>query len=227
MSRHLYLLFSLVLLWAAPLTAAPFEGTLRMTLSDGRSAPMPLTYSVKGDKLRTEVTMEGMTMVAIMDTTKNEIIMLMPGQPMYMVMPMQEAATQVTGKTATDATIDKTGETETILGYLCTKYLVSSEDGVVEMWATDKLGKFIGLGGALQNPMGGSKKSAPSWERALAGRDFFPLRISSVPGAKQTFRLEVTAVEAKSLPDSDFVAPPGHQRMNMGGMMPGMRPRAR
>lgn len=64
-------------------------------------------------------------------------------------------------------------------------------------------------------------------ERALAGRDFFPLRISSVPGATQTFRLEVTAVEAKSLPDSDFAPPPGHRRMSMPGMMQGVNPFAR
>lgn len=83
--------------------AAPLEGTLRMTLSDGRSAPLPLTYRVKGDKLRTEMAMQGMALVAIMDTAKNEMIMLMPGQPISMATPLQEAANQVAGKSATDA----------------------------------------------------------------------------------------------------------------------------
>ena len=54
----------------------------------------------------------------------------------------------------------------------------------------------------------------------------FPMRVvgSSADG-KETFRLEVTAVEKKSLPASDFQVPPGWKKFempNMGDMMKGM-----
>jgi hypothetical protein len=39
---------------------------------------------------------------------------------------------------------------------------------------------------------------------------------------RDTFRMEVTAIEKTSLPDSLFSPPPGYQKFDMGGMMKGM-----
>lgn len=208
------------LLATASVSAKDFEGTIKMKLTDGRKGAMPLEYSVKGGLLRTDMQAEeGMTATMIMDFAKQEMIMLMPGQPMYMVMPMKQVAAKATEHVGEQPELVNTGETEVILGYKCTKYLVKSKQAVTEIWATEEIGAFQGLGRA----MGGGKQAAPaSWEKALTGKGFFPLRVVSAPGSKQQFRLEVTAVEPKSLPASFFAPPAGYQKFDMGGMMQGM-----
>jgi hypothetical protein len=209
------------LLATASLSAKEFEGTIRMKLTDGGSKAMPLEYSIKGGLLRTDIQAEeGMTATVIMDFAKDEMIMLMPGQPMYMVMPIRQTAAKASGHGGVEPELVNTGETEVILGYKCTKYLAKSKEAVTEIWASDELGVFRGLG----NSMGaGSKAAAPAgWERALAGKNFFPLRVASAPGSKQKFRMEVTAIEPKSLPASFFAPPAGYQKFDMGGMMQGL-----
>lgn len=208
----------------APLTLAAkeFEGTIRMTMTDGRGTKRPLDYSIRAGLIRTDVQIgDGQSATAIMNFAKDEMIVLMPGQPMYMVMPLKRTANQATGHTNDDTAFEKTGETEKILGYDCAKYLVKSKGATTEIWATEQLGAFMGLGGGMGGPMG--KGAAPQgWEKALTGKNFFPMRVVSGAGSKEKFRLDVTAVEPKSLPDSQFAPPEGYQKFDMGGMMQGM-----
>lgn len=223
MKRILPLLaLGLVLLNANLLSARTFEGTVTMQMSSGRDQALTLLYSVKAGLLRidTQVSPQ-MTATAILDLAKDEMIMLMPGQAMYMVMPIQKTAEDATGHSSDDVTLENTGITEEILGYTCTKYLAKSKEGVTEIWATDELGVFMGLSGGMGGPMGKSQPAA-SWEKALKGKDFFPLRVVGDAKGKKAFRLEATAVERKSLPDAHFAPPPGHRKFDMGGMMQGM-----
>lgn len=216
------ILLAAALLSANALTAKDFEGTIKMSITDGRSKAMPLEYSIKTGLLRTDIQAEeGMTATAIMDFAKEEMIMLMPGQPMYMVMSMKRPVAEAKEQKGEDVVIEKTGETETIIGYKCTKYIATSKDAVTEIWATEELGGFMGLGNAMGGPMG--KGAAPqSWEKAVVGKNFFPLRVISTTGKKQKFRMDVTAVDQKSLPASFFAPPAGYQKFDMGGMMKGM-----
>ena len=73
---------------------------------------------------------------------------------------------------------------------------------------------------------GGRKRGGPpsqAWERALAGKDLFPLRVVGLDrSGKETFRMEVTSIEKQTLPDSLFVPPADYTKMDMGGMMQGM-----
>ncbi len=209
-------LLALVLAFSAlAASAKTFEGTFHMNLTDGRSKTTPLTYSVKDQKIRTDIQADrDTTAVAILDFTKMEMIMLMPGQNMYMVMPIKDAVEQATGRKNDDITLEKTSITEDILGYTTTKYISKSKDGVTEIWATEELGTFKGLG----NDMGRGRGKA-NWEKALVGKDFFPLRVVHNPGKRDSFRMEVTSVEPKTLPDAHFAPPAGYQRFDMGGML--------
>ena len=138
----------------AGLHAKDFEGTIQMTMTDGRNKAMPLAYSIKGHQIRTDIQTGGMNATAILDFKKMEMIMLMPGQPMYMVMPLEQAAEAASGHKPDDVKLEKTGVTETIIGYTCTKYVVTSKDGVTELWATEELGSFRGLGSSMGGGMG-------------------------------------------------------------------------
>lgn len=120
---------------------------------------------------------------------------------------------------------EKTGEKETILGYSAEKYLASSSDGKTDLWLAEGLGSFMMAHGG--GPMGGKRGAAApqAWERALAGKDLFPVRVvGHDKDGKENFRMEVTAVEKKPLRDSLFTPPAGYQKFDLGGMMQGMMP---
>jgi hypothetical protein len=94
------------------------------------------------------------------------------------------------------------------------------------------------------NPMGRGRAptATPAWERALEGKDLFPLRVVGYEKGKprsekgksaekskgknasgnESFRMEVTAIDKAPLPDTLFNPPAGYQKFDMGGMMKGM-----
>lgn len=223
------------LLAPAALFAANFEGTVTMKMSGreaaakgSRNGAAEMNLSLKGGLTRVEVNGQGQSMGVIMDPAKQQMTILMTQQRMYMVrsLPTAKAVANAAGKGGGDVTLEKTDATEKILGYNCVKYLVKDKNTTTELWLTEELGSFMGFGGG--NPMGGrSGAAAPQgWEEALQGKSFFPMRVVSTEGGKEVGRVEVTAVDQKSLPDSLFTVPEGWQDMAamMRGMPAGMIP---
>jgi len=212
----------------AAFAANPFEGRISFKL-DGDNGPQSMTYSVKGGFSRIEIPVKGAgTPAVIMDTARKEMTILMPEQKMYMVRPIPAsgASADLDGNagpvSAEDVpTFEKTGVTEKILGYTCEQYTAKSKNSVTTLWVTDQLGSFTGFG-----PGGGSAGgAAQGWEAALAGKNFFPLRVKST--GRQKLNLEATGIEKKSLPDSDFTPPADWQKFDMGAMMRGLLPGGR
>lgn len=225
MKSLLRLFLAGVLLAPVALFGAAFEGKVTMKMTSGRSEPQQMSYSIKGDKMRIEIAgQKGAMGGMIMDTGKKEMIMLMDEQQMYMAMAIPDAAVEAAAKKGDDAKLEKTSETEKILGYTATKYIVTNKDGTkTDMWLAEGLGKFMSA--SPSNPMTGRRAASPEWERALAGKDLFPLRVVGKDKAdKQSFQMEVIAIDKKSLPDSLFTPPADYQKFDMGGMMKGMIP---
>jgi hypothetical protein len=129
--------------------------------------------------------------------------------------------------TASDVSFEKTGVTEKICGYTAEKYIVKSKGTTSEVWATDQLGNYMGVSGG-GNPMAGRQQEPPPWEKALMGKNFFPLRTVVLDkDGKEQMRMEVTSVEKQSLPASLFAPGPEYSEFkmpNMGDMMKGMIP---
>ena len=100
-------------------------------------------------------------------------------------------------------------QTEKILGYTATKYLVTDKTSKSEVWLAEGLGTFMGM--SNRNPMAGGRgagSAAPGWERALEGKELFPLRIVGLDKAgKENSRMEVTAIDKATLPDSCMRVP--------------------
>jgi hypothetical protein len=208
-----------LLLAPAVVFAASFEGkvSFKMT-SDGK--PMDMNYSIKGDKIRMEMPGQKGMGGMIMDTGKKEMLMIMDKEKMYTVMAIPDAA-EMKGKAGEDVKLEKTGEKEKILGYTAEKYISKEKDTVTELWLAEGLGAFMAF--KNNNPMSGKPAAPQAWERALAGKELFPLRVVGRNKAgKETFRMETTAIEKQSLPDSLFAPPAGYERLDMGGMMQGM-----
>lgn len=211
-------LLTLFTLLVAPtvLLAASFEGKVNFKMSSPREKPQELSYSIKGNKVRMDLAGQAGMGGMIMDTDKKEMITIMDSEKMYMVMAMPELDTTKAGK-QDDVKLEKTGETEKILGYKAEKYISTAEGVKTELWLAEGIGSFtaMGNGGGM-----GKRKGAPqAWERALAGKELFPLRVVGLDKAgKETFRMETTAINKQTLPDSLFTPPAGYQKFDMGGM---------
>ncbi|MBA4138706.1 MAG: hypothetical protein C0518_15480 [Opitutus sp.] len=213
------------------LSAAAFEGKVSLAMKGGREAEQVIDYAMKGTRVRLEPKMaEAGGTAMIMNWEKQEMIMLMPEQRMYMVMPMKAPAGApgaAARASATEQKVEKTGRSEKILGYDCDEYITTDDGKTTEMWITEELGSFAGLGGG--NPMagmmggGGAPAPASSWENALKNKKgAFPLRVVSRDGkGRETFRLEARQIEPGTLPDSLFAPPAGFQKFAMPAM-PGM-----
>lgn len=210
----------------ALLSAAAFEGAVRMKLSDPRGGDHEITQHIKNGLVRSDMEMQGRSMAVIMDLNKREMMMLMPEQHMYMVHAMPELEKMANNDHDTsDVALEKTGETEKILGYTCTKYIAKSKDSTTDLWLTEELGQFAGLGSG-PGPFGmGRRAKGPnaSWEKALAGKDFFPLRVvSHGANGKGEFKMEVVSIDRAAQPDSLFTPPDDYRKFDMGGMMQGL-----
>lgn len=216
-----------LLLSPAVLMAASFEGKVTFQMTSGRNQPQDITYNIKNDKLRIDLPGQHGMGGMIMDLTKRESTILMDQQRMYMTMAMPDvaAASNQKAKKKADTKLEKTGETETILGYPATKYLATSGNDTTELWLAEGLGTFMSFN--QSNPMmgGRGRGNAPvqqPWERALAGKDLFPLRVTG-----KDFKLEATAIDKAPVSDALFAPPADYQKFDMGAMMRGMIPGGR
>jgi len=216
--------FSLTVLASQVCAADAFEGriTMKMT-SEGKSNEV--AYALKGSRMRMEMNSEGKAMVTLLDLKEKQMTMLMPNEKMYMVMPLRDIpGADKVDAAAADTTLEKTSETETILGYKTTKYLARSKEQKepVEIWAAEGLGSFFNPGdfGAM-----GGKRKAPLWEKELREKGFFPLRIVTKQKKGREDRMEVVKLDKTALPDSLFVPPADFKKFSMpgfGGLIPGM-----
>lgn len=228
--NHLLRIFAVSSLLTAAQTFAAdaYEGkvTLALTADKGRSQEM--NYSMKGRKLRMDMNTEGHTSSTIMDMEKLEMVMLMPEQKTYMVMPIKQPAVDQAAKNVESNTdVQRTGKTEKILGYTCDQILVTdkTKGTVTEIWVANDLGTFMGLGsggGGGGGMFGSHKNSGPAaakWEEVLKGKGGFPLRvISRDGGGKQTFKMEATKIEPGPQPESLFAPPADYEKFSMPGL---------
>lgn len=220
---------------AAPaLLAADFEGKVTMKITGPKETPPSMLFTIKGTAMRIDMTAPSQAgrVAMINDSAKSEMTILMLDQQMFMKQPIVKGAGSAAGAAgaAAEATVEKTSTTEKILGYECTKYIAKSKNTVTELWVTDQLGAFMGLGGG--NPVGGGRgrgkaPESQAWEKALAGMEVFPLRVVTTDGSKESFRMEVTAIDKSAVPASAFAVPDGFQdlsaMMRGMGMPPGMK----
>jgi hypothetical protein len=228
MKKFTMVLAAIACLAPIAMSGAPFEGKLTMSMTMKDHA-VPVNMSVKPGFTRMDMQMDGHSVCMIMDQAKETMTMVMPAQQMYMVHAMPKPQTNADGGKASDVTVEKTNQHETILGYDTTKYIAKAKDSTTEAWVTDQLGTFMGLGGG--NPMGGPGGRRPqrgggpegqSWENAFRGQEMFPLRVVSTSTDGKVFKMEVTAINKVSLPASEFTPPEGYREFNMQNMMQGM-----
>jgi hypothetical protein len=219
------------LLLTGAVQASTFEGKVTMTVSssDSKNPPQAINFSIKEGFMRTDVTAGKSTASIIFDMKNQQMLILIPQMQKYMVQSLaqnQAAGSQhpaggapSSASNGSGTSFTDTGTKDTILGYECEKYLITTPKETSEMWVTDELGSFMGLyhGGGP----GGRSSQAPEWESALKGKNFFPMRVLTKT-SRGTSRMEITSVDKMSLPDSLFAPPDGWQKFDMSGIMSGL-----
>lgn len=167
----------------------------------------------------------------ILDPPAKKGYMLMPSQKMAMVIDFDQAAKlggmapgagpgkpgmPSTPSMPTDVpTIDKTGKKDTVAGYACDEWKVTSKSGRADLCVADGI-RWIGFRDlAAASPGLGAVAF-------LGDVDRFPLRVVAYdPDGKESGRVEATKVEKKKLEDAAFVVPTDYRVMDMAAMMQG------
>jgi hypothetical protein len=204
--------------------AGAFEGKVSLAISAGKNESQQIDYSIKDTSMRIDVAAEGQTISSIMDMKKMEMMILMPSEKMYMVVALKDTVEKAAKKTqGKEPDIEKTGRTDTILGYKCEEYVTKDKKNTTEIWIAEGLGTFMGLGnnsgGGMGGMFGGKKKAAEGWEEKFKGKPGFPLRVVTRDGKnKEISRMEATKIEPGSLPASLFQPPAGWQKFQMPSM---------
>ena len=174
-----------------------FEGVVTMQVTDaetGKAASM--TYSVKGQKIRVDMGVEGQTMAMILDAGTSKGTMLMPAAQSYMEIDMSGA-----DEADAKAKITRTGRKDRVAGHACEIVVVTEEGNESEVCGATDMGRFF---------LGGGDGETPAWARGL--ENFFPLRVSTKNGPV----LEATRIEPRPLAASLFAVPTGWK--SAGGM---------
>lgn len=158
----------------------------------------------------------------IMDLDAQKVSMLLLNMRLAMVMNM--GPTMLLASNRTDGTLIRTGKVLPILGYRAEHLVHRGEEEDTEIWGAAGLGVFVGL--HPTSSMFGRSGGSPPWVRALREERLFPLIvIRKDKNGIERGRMEVTAIEPRSLPDSQFEIPRRYITFNKfdpNNKMPGM-----
>jgi len=220
-AARLVLIAAVFLGFLAPAhAAAAFEGRMKMQMETRKGEKTFVNYAMKGKRLRTEIPTGDQQMVGLLDWEKREMLMLMPGQQMYMAMELKDVPMMDQVEKSQDSTtLEKTSETATIVGREATKYIARDGKNVTELWLTSGLGSWFNMSGG--SPM--KPKKLSDWEKEMIAKGLFPLRMVTLDKkGKPDLTMEVVELSPQKLDDSLFVPPAGYTRFSMGGLLKGL-----
>jgi Domain of unknown function (DUF4412) len=171
-----------------------------------------MEYSIKGEKARLDMTVQGMNTYTLFDAGTKTMDMVMPTRQMYFERAIQNAHARA--DSAADKTrFTRTGRKEPIAGYECEHATITSANGpTTDVCLAKGLGAFVQMGGGTRernDAMGGG------WEDAVGKT--FPLKVQKGDHVV----MEATRVEKEILDPSLFAVPDGYQKMGVGMEMGG------
>jgi hypothetical protein len=146
----------------------------------------------------------------IIDHAFKKIFILLPRNEQYVELPDDIGASSGTHHEATG--LQKTDQREKISGYSCDQFLVKTEGGEIEIWATRGLGTAGTFRTSVTDPMPG----AIQWQDEILGQGYFPLLVieRDSDGDEQA-RFEATSFQKESLLDSMFRVPASYEKVDM------------
>jgi hypothetical protein len=221
---------------------AGFEGRLQVAvkgrLGGGADKPLDLALGilVKNGKLRADVPPgvapgDAGPVYLIIEAEAKRVYAVMETKKQAMLFDLEKLAPQLEamakgvtrgaggaggtgGKPMSSAT--KTGKNETVAGYTCEIWQVTHESKKMELCVMTDEQAWLKLPEAALPPQLG-------WAKELTDGRHIPLRYVAVDAdGKEAGRVEITSVEKKTLPASDFEVPKGFVIVSFDQMMSGL-----
>jgi hypothetical protein len=215
-----------------------FEGEIDGFTKDSSKPggqPIPLQVFVKAGKVKVEVPealaksagpMLGEKAYGIFDSTAKKLTVVTDAKKEAIVIDLNSS-----GKTfqtiapgahggpsnATPSKITKTTKTDTVAGYPCTYWDITSDHKEGTVCVGDDGPSWFSL------PTTGIP-SASAWMADLVDGKHFPLRFIGYgkDGTTEEQRVEVTKIDKKSLADTEFQVPAGYKTIDLEKMFQGM-----
>jgi len=200
--KQVFIVIIFILVAGSLFAQDTFEGKVIFEVQDG-SEMQVMDYYAKDKKYRMEMPDEGGTI--LFDNNKLMMYVLMDEEKMYMESQMMSLSMGSAGS------VSKTGETKTILGHECEKFVFEQEDLSGEAWMTKDLGAFMFF---ME-----SQQDMPSWQQEIVDAGYFPLEVtqySKRDDKKSVYKvIEVTPMD---LSDDLFVVPPSYEKLDLTGL---------
>lgn len=201
------IVLALIIFLLAGITFAQdaFEGKVIFEVQEEGNQQV-MDYYAKDKRFRMDMPDKGGSI--LFDSQALKMYVIMDEEKMYMESQMMPLSMGSGG-----GSVSKTGETKTILGYDCEKFVFEQEDLKGEAWMTKELGAFMFF---ME-----SQQELPAWQSEVLDAGYFPLQVTQFNKRenKQSVYnvIEVTPMELSS---DLFVPPADYQKldlMNMGG----------
>ena len=187
-----------------------FEGVVTFQVNTGSGGEQTMQYSVKGNKVRMDISAQGMQMFTLFDGSSKMIDVVIPTQRMYMEHSVADAQ-HMTDSALANTKIDWTGQKETIAGYECEHANITDDEGkTTDVCLAKGLGTFVQMGSGMGGRGRGGDMGG-GWEGHLG--QAFPLKVQR----DGTVEMLATNIQKKSIDDSIFSIPDGFQKMTMPG----------
>jgi hypothetical protein len=225
------LIVAAALLILAPSSRAQFEGLVRMVAvsqPEGDSTVVRSTVYFKGKLLAAEVEPDesGGEQGAkfILRGDRNVMWIVIEEEGKVIEIPIGDSSKGPGARTPAGRnpiehsyTLSSTGKTMKLAGFTCQEWVADEGEGkTARIWATTDLGNMYG--GVVQWFDEMSVESATAgdrWERELADRNLFPLRIIRSEEGVVTETEEVVSVEKRKVPASIFEVPEGFEKQKV------------
>lgn len=221
-----------------------FEGEIDAFHKDNKpgAQPVPFEVFVKSDKLRFEVpeklaassgvNMFGPKAYLIFDSPAKKLYIVSDTQKQVVVVDLNKSGDQFKGLSSRPSpgsparpaspegpktTLTKTGQWDTVAGYKCENWDMKSDHREGTVCVAQEGASWFSI------PMTGIPTER-AWMAELLDGKHFPLRFVAYEkdGATEESRIEVTKIDKKTLPASEFEYPPAYKVTDLSQILAGL-----
>ena len=195
---------------------AQFEGIVEsknVTIDAlGKPQEFVMTMWIRKDMARIETQGEAAGSTMIYRTDKRRIWMMNPDDQSYFEISQDEKPQEMyaPGGTTAKYSINRTGKTKTIAGFLCEQFIIKRENERTELWGTKKLSHLVKT---LSKALGQEHAEVAEGATAeMMKMGAYPLASATTIDGVLAESQEVTKIEEKKLEASLFDLPQGYRK---------------